>query len=541
MAILKFQRALSEERLAKVHKRETDAIDEEMHRVPNEPKDFAKWVENIALMNSRYIYYRYGSRITEGYCTHCGKIVPLSEKPGNNKSGTCKLCRSRVTYKAWKKAGKIEDNTEALLLQRLNDGRFVLRSYRAKKCYEKPREDANSIKTEFRLHEDARLVLDEEMRPRKRYVYDIYKSTHQLRWCNSSYGWSNYYTNGYLYTYNLNEILKATKMEYVPLSKLLVTKRHWFHGAVEALRRMAKNANTLEYFIKCRLYSLAIELMENDYLTDSATLNIWGKNIIECLMISKEQLKILQKIDGNKKDLIRMQVAKKNDIRLTEEQYRFFHEHNVDYEIIQYMKGTTPAKMFRYLQSLRKGERKETEKKIREYRDYLQMRDNCGYNMSDLIILYPKDLDEAHKKMVLETNSKELDIRIRKVNRDFCHIADHFQTLNELYQYEDGDYLIRPAQDAGEIVMEGRFLHHCVGGDGYLRKHDRLDSIILFLRKKEEPDTPYYTIELREEKVVQFYSEYDKQPDKEKIKKWLDKWLEAVKNRKLKEEVRIAI
>lgn len=33
--------------------------------------------------------------------------------------------------------------------------------------------------------------------------------------------------------------------------------------------------------------------------------------------------------------------------------------------------------------------------------------------------------------------------------------------------------------------MEGRTLHHCVGGDTYLGRHDRGESYILMLRAQE--------------------------------------------------------
>jgi hypothetical protein len=60
--------------------------------------------------------------------------------------------------------------------------------------------------------------------------------------------------------------------------------------------------------------------------------------------------------------------------------------------------------------------------------------------------------------------------------------------------YEDENYLIRLPVDGDEIQQEGLTLHHCVGG--YVYNHESGATTIMFLRKKSEPDKPFYTIEV---------------------------------------------
>ena len=60
--------------------------------------------------------------------------------------------------------------------------------------------------------------------------------------------------------------------------------------------------------------------------------------------------------------------------------------------------------------------------------------------------------------------------------------------------YEDENYLIRLPVDGDEIQQEGLTLHHCVGGYAY--SHESGATTIMFLRKKSEPDKPFYTIEV---------------------------------------------
>lgn len=72
-------------------------------------------------------------------------------------------------------------------------------------------------------------------------------------------------------------------------------------------------------------------------------------------------------------------------------------------------------------------------------------------------------------------------------------------------EFEDKEYLIRLPVDKNEIVKEGMELHHCVGG--YAERHETGDTTIMFLRKKSEPDKPFYTIEVGIEVLTDTVSE----------------------------------
>lgn len=98
--------------------------------------------------------------------------------------------------------------------------------------------------------------------------------------------------------------------------------------------------------------------------------------------------------------------------------------------------------------------------------------------------------------MVMETNKEEMDKHLKEVAERYPEIRHVYRGLRNKYLYEDDKYIIRPARSAEEIVMEGRLLHHCVGGDTYLNKHNTGKTYILMLRFKAEPDIPYITVEI---------------------------------------------
>ena len=165
------------------------------------------------------------------------------------------------------------------------------------------------------------------------------------------------------------------------------------------------------------------------------------------------------------------------------------------------------------------------------YIDYLHMRIQREYDLTNQIYLFPRDLQAAHDRMVLETNQEKIEKRNREVSEKYPNIRKNYRKLRNRYFFEDEVYLIRPARSAEEIVTEGRTLHHCVGGNNYLDKHDTGESTILFLRLKKQPESPYITVEIRRNTILQWYGIRDTKPDQIAIEKWLKKYIGELKEK----------
>ena len=78
----------------------------------------------------------------------------------------------------------------------------------------------------------------------------------------------------------------------------------------------------------------------------------------------------------------------------------------------------------------------------------------------------------------------------------------------ETFNAESDNYIIRVPETLEEISQEGLSLHHCVGG--YLRAHATGETTIIFLRKKENPDESFYTIEVKNNEVIQIHGSHNK-------------------------------
>ena len=71
------------------------------------------------------------------------------------------------------------------------------------------------------------------------------------------------------------------------------------------------------------------------------------------------------------------------------------------------------------------------------------------------------------------------------------------QKIKKTYQYDGEKYLIRVPDGAKSILEESRYLDHCIQrGTRYFERIATRESYILFLRKKDDPNTPWYTLEV---------------------------------------------
>lgn len=70
--------------------------------------------------------------------------------------------------------------------------------------------------------------------------------------------------------------------------------------------------------------------------------------------------------------------------------------------------------------------------------------------------------------------------------------AKKVEELREV-RMENGRYQIRCPKSLEELILEGQRMHHCVAS--YAQRFSNGSSLIFFMRKTEEPDASYITME----------------------------------------------
>lgn len=301
-----------------------------------------------------------------------------------------------------------------------------------------------------------------------------------------------------------------------------------------------QQAPQIEVLVKMGLFGIVKEIVDNcqDIVSDAS-----AERPDTFLGIRKERVHQLIASRGDIKLLRAMKTEKRLQQAWTEKQIEHLAETGLRTEQVE-----TAIKYMGIQKILNRIEKyagcaygtkcAEAENRIRAtantYMDYINMRLALGYDMNNTVYQQPRNLVEAHNQIVQESNKEEMDIRIREVEQKYPSIRAIYRELRKIYFYEDDTYLIRPARSAGEIVREGRLLHHCVGGDNYLGKHNRRESYILMLRFKDKAEEPYITVEISSNKpeIRQWYGTNDRKPDAKNMQKWLNDYLKQLKEKR---------
>ena len=213
-----------------------------------------------------------------------------------------------------------------------------------------------------------------------------------------------------------------------------------------------------------------------------------------------------------------------------------------DAHAIEYIKKSLMNKEFAAIRQVIKKNYKAFEEYVKankityyQYRDYADACLKLGLDMTLPKNIFPHEfrkwhdirIDQYATKKALERAEKEKELTER-----FATVAEKYLALQK--QGKD-DYIIIIAKSPVELVKEGAFLHHCVGRMNYDQKMAREETLIFFIRKKSEPDTPLATLEysLSKKAVLQCYGNHDSKPEAAIEDFVCHKWLPYA-NRKLK-------
>ena len=115
------------------------------------------------------------------------------------------------------------------------------------------------------------------------------------------------------------------------------------------------------------------------------------------------------------------------------------------------------------------------------------------------VFLEIKDTLQKNHSVYYGQRKKEKEIEKMKINQ--LDVA--LQKMKRFF-YEYAGYIFRTPVAWGEFVNETKKLNHCVGqNDKYIKKMVSGTSTIFFMRKKDMPDEPYYTVEIDGANVLQ--------------------------------------
>ena len=140
-------------------------------------------------------------------------------------------------------------------------------------------------------------------------------------------------------------------------------------------------------------------------------------------------------------------------------------------------------------------------------RDYLRM----SSEISNKFDKYPKNLLTTHQITVRNYERIKQEIDEQKFK----------ETVNPKLGFKTGDYVILYPESSQDIKDEAVQQHNCVAS--YIDRVINRQCNIVFLRKKDNPEKSYITVELIDGKVVQAYRAYNQEigsEDKDVLNKY---------------------
>lgn len=483
------------------HRGETEVIDAAMSLIPDIPKDFEKWAFTDAV--PQYMYYEYGKRI--GLCTCCGKHHELKEQPKYGKEGTCPGCKRKVQYRTYKKKGRIHDWEYAALIQKIQGG-YVLRFFALNQLIEQ------GTRSYGGMSEKIRITYNEQWNRQAIYSYHRYKTTNKIRWCNgyeylSAYGGRKEEERCRLYPRNLRKILKGSKLEYSGMPEFARTGIEFYQ---QDFIDKAKEYTGIEKLIKAEFYNLTNSCISYG---SRAPIDLYQKRVKKVLGLTGEYYNLIRDKDPTWREYEVTEQCQDVGIRATWEQIQKMSQYARNFAI--YMRHSTPHKMLKYIEGLKsEGPYAMRNQEVNDYHDYLQLAAGLGYNLDDDWILYPKNLKERHDQLTEEQNERKAELEKESDDKKDRKLKRTIKRKGwTRYEMEIEQLLIRLPKCAYEIRKEGNAQHHCVAT--YMDRMVAGETCILFIRKKEEPDKSYYTVEVRDDEVIQVRGKYNVDPSED--------------------------
>lgn len=467
-------------------------------------------------MFNHYVFYKNAKEGKECWCTSCNKhfeySLPrtFSKKEtdflyaGHNDNCECPNCHRTVTMKSEGRGKKNLTEIMKLVLIIARKNAVYLRCFYATKCYNG--DPYNKFLNSMYCKADERLLPEVELSETARYYLtpgnaQMWKKDY--RWGGSG-GWYqpktihepfsvNYYYGGIeanTYFFVNQEELEKSFLRYSDLRQwdnyMCQLRQTYDSRPVKYLAEFAAYP-CIEYLAKAGFTPFVVEKVA--YGRPNKRLINWNATKPNEVFktINMQQVKELSQCEFKVATLKYYTKCKKafskikiSDVSKIINQYPNYYD---DFYSICIKHSITPTRADNYLQKQKKNKTGG----LVDWRDYLEQAEKLNFDMTSDIILMPKQLIAAHHQTTIMLNQLKSEIEEKTMQKRTAQLI-------RKYSFENDTLQIVVPKSMQEIISEGQALQHCVGG--YAERHAEGKTTILFIRRKDNLDTPYYTLEI---------------------------------------------
>lgn len=556
----------------------TDRIAELMAKIDVQTLNIAdidKWLHNITGAEDFAFYFKKKKQYS---CTACKTYFDESQavrtdgekKVRHNDFIICPNCGKHIQIK--RRTDNQKRVTSFALLQKVDDEISVYRSFDVFfYWYDKSRKSKLSEAVRIVMYKTGRkagknviyyggysfgYAKDEVTDPRKYLILSkqVFDNKH-------NYGQRNVNAQ-MLYPKGIEEAMQGTSAESISgIIQKMAAEKHLFHYHKIIYCTDKPAVTAFEYLYKGRFKRLLMDFIGDisDYSGKyRGTLVIYGSSSINEVLQLKDTQKInrLRDMDGGMTELLWLRWSDKNNVKISEKALRWMSDNNIYPTSVEtLLRHMTPDKAMNYI--IRQQSEGCSGKSIKHiadlYEDYILMCIRLKKNTDDEMVYKPRELKRRHDEAVLaiereriieemKKNINQREAEAQKMREKFPGCEEILKAIRQKYEYANSEYMMIVPQSIMEIVQEGAALHHCVGSaDRYFDRIRNNETYICFLRKADDPEVPFYTVEFEPSGTIrQHRSVFDEEPGIEYIRDFLKEWQREIKKRLKKKDYELA-
>jgi len=507
LTLEEWQNTILQRRLNERYDRELAHTNQMMQLVPDLPEDFETWIHDYGMRTHRYLVYDGNShkRIREAFCTECGQHMEIDSKKIRlrmNEWGECPCCSSPVVMKTIKRWHDHETGRcDITIVQKLDDGRLLFRCFMVFYDFHKKTFPLLSITKKQSYYEIYRVFIDGRMW--ESFEHAEYKTSRKTCWCPDT--GKNNIEKFIIRRDGLRELLAGTPYQY---SGIEVLQEKEEFKSIEPFRylRAYEKCPELEMVVKAGLTRLAHEIM-HDVL-------YWHYKGIpkELKTLSKQHLRMLRNMNGGKSMIDLLHKIELGKIQIRERDLEEFvncfgpSERTLHDFIIH----EVPVRKFtRYVMKQTGRRKKDISSRadfMHDWKDYWGWCEELGYDMHDEYVMMPPHFRTAHDRVLKELEARRdenMRQAMEEVNRLFEEQMQsmHKEITEDPIKLKSRKYMLVLPSSADDLKREGQTLHHCVAT--YADRVAKKQTMILFVRKVDAPEEPFFTMEWRDNRVIQ--------------------------------------
>ncbi len=503
--LMDFLRDIRWEHKAKTREKNGYIQNDYISECPTElPDGLERWIRGEILSNDKTLVYKKGN--LRGTCYLCGRKVTRTNKRFiQNNYVRCPDCGSEVLCVLEGGASWRNDYVKNIaFMQKDNSGAVWIRVFhivRDTKIEYKPMKKYLDEIVRYCISKGGKVAMWQKERKQSYFMRSIayecpeWQRTERV----------HIYEPSILFTENIEETTENTCLQYAKIIDYIDNPKT-YTDAIQYAISFARYP-VMEFLYKSGFYQLVNQKIGHN--PAPYAIRWQQKKLADCFKFPLRMLKLQEPHEWNMEQIDTVNnlykiVSEKELLEIVKGKFKI----DILKQVLKYM---TLAKFKKYIEFKGVSEN--------DYKDYIIECEKLKFDMKNKSVLFPKDFKSAHNRTMNMVDFEENKAMYKK----FEKIAQSLERFN----FEGEELLIRVAKTPHELKREGSVLHHCVGG--YAERVAKKETSIFFIRQKDNPDAPYFTLELRDKKIVQCRGRSNKSYEHEaNVKMFVDKWYSEI-------------